>query len=160
MPAEHDATYLHKVASAPIMESFPHDDTEPIEAVTLADAVSPPKNVLAGELISLDEDAGIASPADGAPAKPGLAPEAEAEPASGQSLLADAAATREKWMRLQASFVDDPRAAVTEGAAMISDVLAQLEAAVRSRQRTGGDTEALRLQMRQYRLLLDRLTGL
>jgi hypothetical protein len=55
--------------------------------------------------------------------------------------------------------VDDPRAAVAEGAALVTDVLAQLEAAVRNQQLTG-DTEALRLQMRRYRLLVDRLTGL
>jgi hypothetical protein len=84
-------------------------------------------------------------------------PEAKAEPQPG--LLTDGAATRAKWMHLQASFVDDPRAAVTEGAALVTDVLAQLEAAVRNQQ-LNGDTEALRLQMRRYRLLVDRLTGL
>jgi hypothetical protein len=203
MPTDHD-TYLHKVASAPAKEDVPPADTQPFDAVTATDAVTPPITVLPGELISaeddespdevttderdaldeqdaLDEPEAEARPdgelrpeaepepeleAKAEPAETGRepvpevrepVPEAKAEP--GQGLLADGAATREKWMHLQASFVDDPRAAVTEGAALVTDVLAQLEAAVRNQQ-LNGDTEALRLQMRRYRLLVDRLTGL
>jgi hypothetical protein len=276
MPTDHD-TYLHKVASAPVKEDLPHDDTQPFDTVTATDAVPPPKNVLAGELVTAEEDefpdefapserdaptepeaeaiteaepepdnaaasaselrsrlaaevrrasrpddshggggAGEQSEPDNTAAsaselrgrlaaevrrasRPGdsyggggageqsepdnaaasaselrgrLAAEVRrasrpsdsygevSEPNIQPTLLADGAATREKWMRLQASFVDDPRAAVTEGAALVADVLAQLEAAVRGRKQPSGDTEALRLQMRQYRLLVDRLTGL
>ncbi len=178
MQADHDATYLHKVASAPTRESDPLRDTMP------AEAVPPPKNVLPGELVTSEEDAPSAEDAfsdedtaagqdtlagqdtvawPGTPPEPGLEPEPEYDPAPAssaeQSLLAGAAATRQRWMSLQASFVDDPRVAVTEGAALVADVLAQLQAAVRNAQ-LDGDTETLRLQMRRYRLLLDRLTGL
>jgi hypothetical protein len=85
------------------------------------------------------------------------------------SLLADAAEIRARWMRIQAQFVDDPRAAVTEAATILTDVASQLQVAVRERQQAmrgrwdgngHADTEALRVMMQQYRALLDRLADL
>jgi hypothetical protein len=84
-------------------------------------------------------------------------------------LLADAAEIRARWMRIQAQFVDDPRAAVTEAATILTDVASQLQVAVRERQQAmrgrwdgngRADTEALRVMMQQYRALLDRLADL
>jgi hypothetical protein len=85
------------------------------------------------------------------------------------SLIGDDAVIREQWMRVQASFVDNPRAAVTAAAGVITDAAAQVETAVRQRQQAlrtrwdgGGhaDTEALRVTMQQYRQLLERLAAL
>ena len=85
------------------------------------------------------------------------------------SLIGDGAQVREQWMRVQASFVDDPRAAVTSAAGVITDAIAQVETAVRERQQAlrdrwdgdgHADTEALRVVMQQYRQLLERLAAL
>jgi hypothetical protein len=99
-----------------------------------------------------------------------MRPGEAAVPADGEdSLIADGVVIREQWMRVQAAFVDDPRAAMTAAASIITDVSTRLEAAVRARQQTlrdrwegngQPDTEALRVTMQQYRALLERLAGL
>ena len=107
-------------------------------------------------------------------AGPGAAEPREGRPGdvpipADMSLIGDGAAIREQWMRVQASFVDSPRAAVTAAAGVITDAVAQVETAVRQRQqalrdRWDGDghtdTEALRVTMQQYRQLLERLAAL
>jgi hypothetical protein len=90
-------------------------------------------------------------------------------PADDGHLLADGTGIREQWMRVQAGFVDDPSAAVSAAADVVSDIAARLESALRDRQQSmrerwdgngRNDTEALRITMQQYRQLLERLTGL
>jgi len=85
------------------------------------------------------------------------------------NLIGDGAVIREQWMRVQASFVDDPRAAVSAAAAVITDAAARVETAVRERQQAlrgkwdsegRSDTEELRITMQQYRQLLERLAAL
>ena len=95
--------------------------------------------------------------------------------------VADATGFRARWHQAQSSFVDDPKAAVTEAAALveqtakaIADTLEQRQrqlreqwdvgqaddsAAVSGEPGTGGpvDTERLRLTMRSYRALFNQL---
>ncbi len=109
-----------------------------------------------------------------APEAPGAAKPREGRPGDlpvpeDVSLIGDGAAIREQWMRVQASFVDDPRAAVSAAAGVITDAAARVETAVRERQRAlrdrwdsegRPDTEELRVTMQQYRQLLERLAAL
>lgn len=90
-------------------------------------------------------------------------------PADEGHLLTDGAEIREQWMRVQAVFVDDPRASVTAAANVVAEAAVRLEGAVRARQqglreRWEGnghvDTEALRVTMQRYRQLLERLAEL
>lgn len=101
-----------------------------------------------------------------------------------EPLLADAAALRERWQRVQAGFVDDPKEAVGDAADLIEQTAQALVGALRQRQRElrvlwergpvagnrpdgpppadgesagGADTEHLRQLMRRYRTLFNEL---
>ena len=116
-----------------------------------------------------------------APAEPELRPgEADIAPGGSSdlaygSLLPDASEYRQRWQLVQFRFVDDPHGSVAEAADVISQVTAELEAAIAQRQRaiaerqrslrsswsegTGADTETLRATLLTYRAFLDLLTG-
>jgi len=90
-------------------------------------------------------------------------------PADEGRLLTDGPEIREQWMRVQAVFVDDPRASVTAAANVVAEAAVRLEGAVRARQQGlrerwegngHADTEALRVTMQRYRQLLERLAEL
>jgi len=97
-------------------------------------------------------------------------------------LIPDAAHYTEQWQHIQFTFVDDPRASVTEAADIVAQVTATMEAAIQERQRaieerqhaiaeqqrslrgrwgegTNADTEALRETLRMYKTFLDQLIG-
>ena len=98
------------------------------------------------------------------------------------NLLPDAQQYSARWQQIQYRFVDDPQASVTEAADIISQVTAELEAAIQQRQRTiqerqraiqerasalrgrwgegsNADTETLRETLRMYRAFMDQLIG-
>jgi hypothetical protein len=83
------------------------------------------------------------------------------------SLAGDPQQMHQQWSAIQASFVDDPRASVTEAAEFVSEAIAALVAGVQERERAlrdqwereGADTEELRNTLRGYRGLLDQLIG-
>jgi hypothetical protein len=79
---------------------------------------------------------------------------------------------RASWQQVQAAFVDDPKAAVSDAADLIDVAVQALVEALRQRQRqlrdiSGGgtatgvsdvpDTEQLRLVMQRYRSLFNQL---
>ncbi|MFC4107062.1 hypothetical protein ACFOX0_14140 [Micromonospora zhanjiangensis] len=75
---------------------------------------------------------------------------------------------RDRWRDVQLRFVDDPRAAAGEAQGLVEEAIEALAAAL-SRQKDDlggwqngepGDTEQLRVVVRRYRDLLDRLLGL
>jgi hypothetical protein len=101
-----------------------------------------------------------------------------------EPLLADAAALRARWQRAQSDFVDDPRAAVADAAALVAQTAQAMIDALEQRQRLlrqewergqqrergrgnsrgndsaagdPGDTERLRLTMRAYRALFNQI---
>ena len=97
-------------------------------------------------------------------------------PTMDEPLLADTAAMRASWQKVQAEFVDDPRAAVMDAADLIEATAQSLVDALEQRQRrlrdtvtsdsagSGSaaasgtpDTEHLRLMMQRYRSLFDQL---
>ena len=99
------------------------------------------------------------------------------DPAGDQTdgaLLADAARLHAGWQRVQAGFVDDPRAAVADAADLVEHTAQAFVGALQQRQRRlrgiwdgdgrpdGAadkmtDTEQLRLLMQRYRSLFDQL---
>jgi len=98
------------------------------------------------------------------------------------NLLPDTDQYSAPWQQIQFCFVDDPQAAVTEAADVISQVTAKLEAAIQERQRaiqerqraiqerasalrgrwgegSNADTETLRETLRMYRAFMDQVVG-
>ncbi|HET8660505.1 MAG TPA: hypothetical protein VFM55_16065 [Micromonosporaceae bacterium] len=72
---------------------------------------------------------------------------------------------RDRWREVQLRFVDDPRSAADQARALLDDTVEELTGALRSHREelaswgsgAGDDTERLRVAVRQYRELLDRL---
>lgn len=73
---------------------------------------------------------------------------------------------RERWHGIQAEFIDDPRRAVEDADRLVADVARAFTSSVEERRRgltsgwqndERGETEELRLTMRQYRALVDHI---
>lgn len=73
---------------------------------------------------------------------------------------------RERWRGIQAEFIDDPRRAVEDADRLVADVTRAFASGVEERRRVltsgwekdgHGETEDLRLTMRQYRALVDHI---
>jgi hypothetical protein len=120
------------------------------------------------ELTALGDEAAESGVTDSSELSPGDVPDT---PASALFDAATAERIRIRWQRLQLHFVDDPRAAVGQASELVDEVISALRDAV-DRQRSGledwrdsvnthsADTEQLRIAVRGYRGLLDRLLGL
>ncbi|HJW61339.1 MAG TPA: hypothetical protein VJ931_17045, partial [Actinomycetota bacterium] len=119
----------------------------------------------------------VAEPPADAPAPEGLpepgaaAPAATDDPAAAgtsASLVGslDADGIRNRFLDIQAGFVDEPRQAVEEAGRFVDELLQQVADALREQraQLAGatdeGSTEDLRLALRAYRQFVDRLLGL
>ena len=72
------------------------------------------------------------------------------------------------WQRVQAGFVDDPRSSVEQAAAMVAAAAEKILATIEERERrlrdswegNGADTEALRIALREYRVLYQQISQL
>jgi hypothetical protein len=86
---------------------------------------------------------------------------------TGNGAAVDAVADS-RWSKVQAMFVDDPRSAVTEAAALADEAVEAFIATVREQQASlasswqaeGADTEQLRAAFRGYRTFWNGVTGL
>lgn len=84
-------------------------------------------------------------------------------------LLSGMEELRGSWQRVKASFVDNPRGAVSEAAGLADEAADALAAALREwrhriraswdTEATARDTEALRLALLRYQALFDRITS-
>jgi hypothetical protein len=118
----------------------------------------------------------VAEPSADAPSPPGLPEPAAGAAATGTqaaggtpaSLLGslDTADIRNRFLDIQAGFVDEPRQAVEEAGRLVDDLLRQVAEALQAQrgQLAGpsgeASTEDLRLALRSYRQFVDRLLGL
>jgi hypothetical protein len=114
---------------------------------------------------------GLPEPATAGTAAAGEAPPATGAPADAGtpgSLLGslDAAELRNRFLDIQAGFVDEPRQAVEEAGRFVDDLVGQVAEAIKAQRGQlagpGGDasTEDLRLALRAYRQFVDRLLGM
>ncbi|WP_090936986.1 hypothetical protein [Nonomuraea jiangxiensis] len=104
----------------------------------------------------------------GATSVPGAAP-AHALPEEAGLFDQDPAEVQARWRDLQASFVDDPGEAVQRADGLVGEVVESLTSSLNSRTSTlrgrwkdaeASDTEQLRLALRDYRNVLERLLTL
>jgi hypothetical protein len=115
----------------------------------------------------------VAEPSADAPAPLGLpeptaAADTPAAPGASASLLGslDAADIRNRFLDIQAGFVDEPRQAVEEAGRFVDNLVRQVAEALQAQRgqlavaTAEGSTEDLRLALRAYRQFVDRLLGL
>ena len=113
-------------------------------------------------------DVGRDDAAAGAPGPPEpAAPEpATAEPAAPAPAALDAESIRNRFLDIQAGFVDEPRQAVEEAGRFVEELVQQVIQALQAQRgqlhgvAAEGSTEDLRLALRGYRQFVDRLLGL
>ncbi len=76
----------------------------------------------------------------------------------------DAASFHERWRDVQLRFVDDPKEATLEAARLVDEAVEKLTASLRAQREafaTGSeDTERLRIELRGYRDILNRILSL
>jgi hypothetical protein len=120
-------------------------------------------------------DVDATAPVDAAPAEEPPVAAAPAEAVPTHAAPADDSAPlwpadevddiHQRWREVQWRFVDDPRAAADEAQALLAEIVDRFSATVTSRKREldgwrdgdGADTEQMRMVVRRYRHLLDRL---
>jgi hypothetical protein len=149
------------------------DREEPAaEDAPAAPVAEPPAEATTAEGPSDEEAAEVADvpPAPAATAAPADAAPADAAPADAApaTLLGslDAGDIRNRFLDIQAGFIDEPRQSVEEAGRFVDDLLRQVaDALQRQRGQLAGatdeaSTEDLRLALRAYRQFVDRLLGL
>jgi hypothetical protein len=91
---------------------------------------------------------------------------AEAEPATPAAAALDADGIRNRFLDIQAGFVDEPRQAVEEAGRFVEELAQQVIDALQAQRGqlqvpvADASTEDLRLALRSYRQFVDRLLGL
>ena len=141
------------------------DPTQPVDAgtgditPTPVPAAEPPADTAAPEDLPEPEETATASPA---------ATDAPAAAGTTASLVGslDTDGIRNRFLDIQAGFVDEPRQAVEEAGRFVDDLLQQVADSLREQraQLAGatdeGSTEDLRLALRAYRQFVDRILGM
>jgi hypothetical protein len=142
------------------------------DAVQTQPQSTPVQSVPTGEegAFASDAPSGAASssgvsPVAGSAATPGVQSPLATDP--GPVLAPEASLDfRERWHSIQAEFIDDPRRAVEDADHLVADVARAFASGVEERRRSltsgwendgRGETEELRLTMRQYRALVDHI---
>jgi hypothetical protein len=76
----------------------------------------------------------------------------------------DTPVMKDRWRDVQLRFVDDPKGATAEAAKLVDEAVDKLSKALRDHRgslaKGSDDTEQLRVELRSYRDILDRLLGL
>jgi hypothetical protein len=154
----------------------PDADTEPLDDAEPHDSDAGPAYRSAGpdvptEPVGTEPVTGGAHDGPAGPTAVGRAATPPAAPAEPTVALWPPEAVhsfQERWREVQLRFVDDPRAAADEADALVIEALDRLAATVASYKREldswrgteGADTEQMRMVVRRYRVVLDRLLGL
>jgi hypothetical protein len=147
----------------------PRDDPDPAPPAEETSAEDAPAEDAPAEGTSAEEPSADAEPAEVPPA-PVAEPSADTTPvaADADALVGslDAGDIRNRFLDIQAGFIDEPRQAVEEAGRFVDDLLRQVaDALQRQRGQLAGatdeaSTEDLRLALRAYRQFVDRLLGL
>jgi predicted lipid-binding transport protein (Tim44 family) len=150
-------------------------ETTPADAGQTTSTESLSTDAALAELVPTDASAPEASTDASAPEAGATTPETptdlkpgEAKPVVIKELWHEGAVDgyRERWHQVQVGFLDDPQEAATQAEALLDDVLEGLRTALADRKSeldswsstTGQhDTEEMRVTVRGYRDLLDRL---
>jgi hypothetical protein len=174
---QHPTGYEPPVADPDAEPSGPRGETtvtEPGEAREEPDATTPAGGAGPGSADITPTPVPVAEPPADAPVPEGLpepgaatagTPAAEGTSASLLGSL-DAADIRNRFLDIQAGFVDEPRQAVEEAGRFVDDLVRQVAEALQAQRgqlvgtTTEGSTEDLRLALRAYRQFVDRLLGL
>jgi hypothetical protein len=162
--SESDSTTYASAASADDAATG-HDDTL-TEDPTPADTVDSTAVVAA---VPVAVAAAESTPAESAPAEP--TPVGDAKPGSVaekgvESLFddSDAQAFRDRWRDVQLRFVDSPKDATAEAAGLVDEAVDKLTAGLKAQKDTllsdSDDTEKLRLELRGYREILNKVLAL
>ncbi len=124
------------------------------------------------QAVDPDTDRPLDSAAQSAPAAVPVAAAASAGPVSTGTATAgslfdadDARSFQERWRDVQLQFVDSPKEATAEAAGLLDEAVDRLAASLRAQKgRLAGDgtedTEKLRVELRGYRDMLNRILGL
>ena len=135
------------------------------DSETAPDTVSVAPDTVSG----LDAARDAAAPAHAAAAPAHSRVAGDSQFAGDAGLAGNADEIYRRWTTIQSGFVDDPRESVADAAAFLGEVMTTLVANAREREQelrdewdrdTGLDTEALRIALRRYRGLIDRLASL
>jgi hypothetical protein len=117
-------------------------------------------DLAAGEAVPVPVPVGAAETA-GTAAKPGSVSQPDLGSVFGE---ADAQSFQERWREVQLRFVDSPKEATTEAAALIDEAVDKLTVSLKAQKDTvsgeSDDTEQLRVALRGYRDILNRILGL
>ena len=140
----------------------------PTATSTPADAAN--TTTPAGTAAPAAADPSATAPGTPVPGAPGTAPTTGVD-AAVAAFVTNGEELHAEWVRIQSSFVDDPRGSVSQAADLVSQVTSSLIAAVQEREQAmrgvwdtqgGGDadTEHLRNAFRDYRAFFERLAQL
>ena len=145
-------------------------DTATPAAATPADATPADATTATGGAAPAATDPSAATPETPVPGAPGTAPDTGVD-ATIAAFVTNGDELHAEWVRIQSSFVDDPRGSVAQAADLVSQVTNSLVTAVQQREQAlrgtwdsqgGGDTdtEHLRNAFRDYRAFFERLAQL
>ena len=116
--------------------------------------------------VGRDEAAAPGPPEPATTAEPATAEAATAEPAAPAPAALDAESIRNRFLDIQAGFVDEPRQAVEEAGRFVEELAQQVIDALQAQRGqlqvpvAEASTEDLRLALRSYRQFVDRLLGM
>nr|WP_296075901.1 hypothetical protein [uncultured Actinoplanes sp.] len=108
--------------------------------------------------------AAAAAPVPSASSPTSSSPSAAASPAAEDRFFPDGDGLADRFRDIQLRFVDSPKEATAEAAGLVDEALDKLAGALKSRRDSlasnSDDTEKLRVELRGYRELLNRILGL
>jgi hypothetical protein len=171
-PRPSEMSLAETADGAPDDETAGHD--EPATAPDAVDAAAPfvpiavPVGAAAGETGTAADPAGTpaATPAEASAPGGDMLPGSVTEPEVGKIFsAADAQSFQDRWRDVQLRFVDGPKDATTEAAALLDEVVDKLASSLRAQKDSlsngnSDDTEQLRVELRGYREILNRVLAI